>query len=314
MKIAILGAGFCGLALSFYLSKRGQRQVTVIDKSGIGAGASGIAAGLLHPYVGFKGRLNWRGREALEETGKLLILAGQNCRSGILRIPQCDQQESLFQESADHYDDIDLYRIDHPGITFSSGILIRSGLTVDCRSYLNSLWRLSANQGCVFRKQTVQSLSELADYDTVVICSGLLAKQLLGIRLKLIKGQLLKFQWPARWPPLPYSTVSKKYIVMEGSDACWVGGTYERHFDHGNPDEPVARDEILSDLKAFMPELARQPILDCQAGIRAFAPDKRPLIRQLDQKTWVFTGMGSKGLLYHALMAKEFVDGHLISG
>jgi len=314
MKFAVVGAGFCGLALSYYLSKKNLYDITLIDQVGIAAGASGIAAGLLHPYVGFKGRLNWRGHEALQETKHLLALTGQNCPSGILRIPRSDEQWRLFQEGAALYDDMDLYEVNHPGILQREGVLIHSGLTVNCQSYLHELWNLAKNQGCTLKKQTIKSLQELHEFDAVVICNGPLAMQLLGLRLKLIKGQLLKFQWPENWPPLLQSVVSCKYVVMEGNDACWVGGTYEHHFDHGNPDESIAREEILSDLQRFMPKLVESPILDCQAGIRVFAPDRRPLMQQVDPKTWVFTGMGSKGLLYHALMAKEFVDGHLISG
>ena len=40
-KIAIVGAGFAGLAAAYFLSQK--NHVTLFDKKGIGAGASGIA-------------------------------------------------------------------------------------------------------------------------------------------------------------------------------------------------------------------------------------------------------------------------------
>jgi len=304
MKIAIIGAGFCGLALAYYLSQQ-QHQITLIDKTGIGAGASGIAAGLLHPYVGFKGRLNWRGHEALNETRHLLEVAGQKCPLGILRIPRSEEQWSLFQEAASQHDDVEVCSVDHPGILAKEGILIHSGVTVNCTAYLKVLWEVVQENGCAFKQQSVSNLDELQDYDSVIICHGPLAKELLGIRLKLIKGQLLRFEWPQHLPPLRQSIVSKKYVVMDGETSCWVGGTYEHDFEHENPDQLTAQDEILADLERFIPALAKAPILDCQSGIRTLAPDRRPFYKQFDKRTWVFTGMGSKGLLYHAMMAKE---------
>ncbi len=61
-------------------------------------------------------------------------------------------------------------------------------------------------------------------------------------------------------------------------------------------------------VKALIPALANAPILNCQAGIRAFTKDRRPKAIPVSSKTWVFTGLGSKGLLYHALLAKEFAS------
>lgn len=51
MNIAIIGAGFSGLALAYFLLQS-SAHVTLFDAVGIGGGASGIATGLLHPYPG----------------------------------------------------------------------------------------------------------------------------------------------------------------------------------------------------------------------------------------------------------------------
>ncbi|HRD55095.1 MAG TPA: FAD-dependent oxidoreductase, partial [Parachlamydiaceae bacterium] len=50
MKIAIIGAGFAGLATAWHLLQHQDKiplEVTIFDSSGFGGGASGIAAGLL---------------------------------------------------------------------------------------------------------------------------------------------------------------------------------------------------------------------------------------------------------------------------
>ena len=116
MKIAIIGAGFAGLAAAYYLSEN--FQVTLFDLKGIGGGASGISSGLLHPYPGEKGRRSWHAAKALEATRELLKVAEDELGrpvanyEGILKIGEClDPEEDVEQLSSDTF-------------------LIKSGITV----------------------------------------------------------------------------------------------------------------------------------------------------------------------------------------
>src|SRR4051794_38558010 len=81
MQIAIIGAGFAGLAAAWTLlhSKiHSQKvQVTLFDEVGIGAGASGVAAGLMHPYTNAHSKLNREGYEGFEASMQLLTAAEQ---------------------------------------------------------------------------------------------------------------------------------------------------------------------------------------------------------------------------------------------
>src|SRR5437899_528183 len=76
MKIAIIGAGLAGLATCYQLlsTKNSDIEVHVFDKQGIGKGASGIAAGLVHPYRRDYDRYIWNGKEAFHETLKLITV------------------------------------------------------------------------------------------------------------------------------------------------------------------------------------------------------------------------------------------------
>ncbi|CAG9460625.1 unnamed protein product [Pedinophyceae sp. YPF-701] len=93
---SFIGAGLAGLATTWHLvdvaSKRGLNAVTVdlYDAKGIGAGASGAAAGLLHAY-GPRGKVLWRGPEAFDAARTLLRAAGAHgedpvrARHGLVR-------------------------------------------------------------------------------------------------------------------------------------------------------------------------------------------------------------------------------------
>jgi glycine/D-amino acid oxidase-like deaminating enzyme len=57
----------------------------------------------------------------------------------------------------------------------------------------------------------------------------------------------------------------------------------------------------------LMPALKSSVVIGCRAGVRASTPDHRPIVKQVDERIWIFTGLGSKGLLYHALFAEQLV-------
>ena len=76
LNCAVIGAGFSGLALCYYLLDKGQK-VTVFDGKGVGGEASGIASGLMHPYPGHEARLSWKGQEAMESSKELFKIVAQ---------------------------------------------------------------------------------------------------------------------------------------------------------------------------------------------------------------------------------------------
>eukprot|EP00803_Ostreobium_quekettii_P003434 evm.model.scf_1024.1 EVM.evm.TU.scf_1024.1 scf_1024:6397-9038(+) len=85
-------------------------QVEVYDMCGIAAGASGASAGLLHPYS-VKGKMMWRGREAMASAMRLVKaaevaasrLTGDDAqvicwRNGLVRVAQTRKQVSGFRQ------------------------------------------------------------------------------------------------------------------------------------------------------------------------------------------------------------------------
>ena len=86
---------------------------------------------------------------------------------------------------------------------------------------------------------------------------------------------------------------------------CILGSTYEHEFNTPNPEPEVAIPELRKKVESFFPKLAKAEVLDIRAGIRASTKGQRlPIVGNVSEKVWFITGMGSKGLLYHAWLGE----------
>ncbi len=325
MQIAIVGAGFSGLAACWNLLQHpalGKRiKVVVFDEGGIGAGSSGMAAGLMHPYVGVHAKLNWMGIQGIAATQKLLDVAsaaqGKAVANycGILRLALSASQESDYKRcAAIHTAEVEWWDSQRcqalvPGLGGSPGLFIKTGASVFCPLYLAGLWKACQALGAVLEIKTVESLQELHAFDAVIVATGALVKafpELSHLPITPVKGQLLEYAWPAGIEPLPAPLNSVNYLVMsESGGSCFAGATYEREFRSALPDPAFAQAEIGPKIAEMFPPLAAAQVVGCRAGLRASAAQRKPLMGRLDSRIWYLTGMGSKGLLYHALFAES---------
>lgn len=328
MKIAILGAGFSGLAVAWTLLQRKLKntniEVTLFDAEGIASGASGVAAGLLHPFAGAHAKLNRFGYEGFNATLELLNASEKalGCRpfdpSGILRTAISPLQAEEFQICAQkHPQDVQLMSADEveaflPGIARAPGILIKNGITIYPEAYLDGLFLNCLERGLVFHQQKIDSLDALKDFDRIVVAMGadcISLKELSHLKLSYTKGQILELQWPADLPPLPIALNSHIYCVMlPDKKRCLVGSTYEKQFASREPDWEIAKREILPKLALLYPPLKDAKVINCRTGIRVSGPQHLPLMQKFSERCFVLTGMGSKGLLYHAFYANKLCD------
>lgn len=328
MKIAILGAGFSGLAVTWWLLQRKLKnssiEVTLFDAKGVASGASGVAAGLLHPFAGFHAKLNRFGYEGVDATLELLNAAerGMNYRpfdlSGILRPAISSVQADEFNICSQKYPkDVQWMTIDDiqallPGMAKIPGILINNGITVYSEMYLKGLFLTCLEHGLIFHQQKIDSLDALKEFDRIVVAIGANCgslKELSHLDLRYTKGQILELLWPTDLPALPLALNSHIYCVMlPDKTSCLVGSTYEKQFASEEPDWEIAKREILPKLAFLYPPLKNAQVINCRSGIRASGPQHLPILERLSERLFVLTAMGSKGLLYHALYAKKLCD------
>jgi glycine/D-amino acid oxidase-like deaminating enzyme len=302
MKTIVVGAGFAGLALSYHLLQRGYL-VELYDEKGIGEGASGTSSGLLHPYVGEKVKRSWRANEALAETRALLEAAAIFSRqkvadfSGLTRVATLEQAEALktYPDVKELSDNL---------------FLIESGITVYSKAYLEGLYQACLAKGLIFKKEKIESLSLEADLSFFALGAGIFSfKESEEMGLRPVRGQVLLCEWPDDLPFLERSILGKGHIVPLSGGDVHLGATYER----GSLDVEPKIEEALVDLgkkaKGLIPKWDTITVKEGRAGIRVARPGHYfPVLKRVREKSWAITGMGSRGLLYHAYAAKILVD------
>jgi glycine/D-amino acid oxidase-like deaminating enzyme len=271
MKIAVIGAGYAGLAIAWHLLQKGV-SVTVFDG---GEGASHASTGLLHKRPGKKALLTKWADEGMREALVLLQAASGSSpvflQNGILRIKDGEQT----------YDP--------------------EGITVFSKKYLHCL--KEACSGAEFRYERIEAVTQVDTFDRVVWTVGADTEKFFAIPLKRTIGQCLVCRCKE---PIGMSLLSQGHITpTEDPEVCLVGSTYE-HTETRNIQKAF---DLLKQCATFYPPAAEFTILDVRWGIRV-APKTGyiPIVQKVSPNAWVFTGLGSRGLIYHGLFGKSVAE------
>lgn len=313
-KIAIIGSGFAGLALGYFLSPFSE--LFFYHDLPLEDSASAIASGLLHPFTGY--HYAKRGHEGMEATKSLLEISekmlGQSvitCQ-GIVRPIVTERQGECFQKMArDHALPLwskEEFQRHFPFLPARTALFIPEGLTIDTLLYLKGLKAFLTAQGTHFIRQKIDHLDALRGFDAIVIAAAMGCKQIeqtADLPIEPVRGQLIGLMPPF---PLPYSLNSHTYIVMRGKEHCLIGATFEH--PETNPND--ALEEMKARAFILYPQLKESKQWALFSQTRA-TPLHRgaPLVgsvKYAKTPTYFLTGLGSKGLLYHALLARELAQ------
>jgi len=305
MNIAIVGAGFAGLSSAWHLTACGC-QVTLFDKTGIGGGASGMAAGLLHSFLGTRARKSEFADEGMQEALYLLKIASEYgpvaTYNGILRPPTSIEQQEDFQKTALEYPETEWWEEDRvmqsaPFLKPSPALFIRSGITVDCPRYLNNLFYALQKKGVQLVAQEVDHDSDFSQFDRVLFTVGAGVRKFLhDSPLSIVKGQILEVAIPYA---LPFAIAGSAYCTGTS-----LGATFERNFKDLEPDLPKAEAYIRPRMATTSKELSELEALSVRADARVYTPEKLPRLYKLSETKLLATGLGARGLLYHGLLGR----------
>lgn len=123
------------------------------------------------------------------------------------------------------------------------------------------------------------------------------------------------------YPEHSPSILSDAWVSVQGPRALHVGSTWEWNSTNYYRDVPIteaskALEELLPKASAVYPSIRTWEVAGAVAGLRAMPPltpqGSLPLLGSVDNilggnyscKYWLFAGLGSRGLLYHAWLGK----------
>ena len=306
MRIAVIGAGFSGLAVSWNLLNL-KNQVVVFDL--FLEGASAIAAGLLHPYVGEEGRRSLFATEAMQKTEELLHIATRSLREevfreGIVRVAQNEKQRKTYKNHCVVFRDIIDLGNDH--------FLIKSGKTVFCKRYLQGMRLAIAERGGQFITEKIADLEQLKIFDQIVVAAGASIRdfpELEQLKLRFVKGQVLTCEIPIDLQ-IERSLVGKGYLATSHNiGICHVGATYERHDLTETVDLLNTQNLLFTKASSFYRDIWQLKPIDCSSAIRVMRQGHYlPVATKVSNKVWIITAMGSRGLLYHAYFGEKLAQ------
>lgn len=336
----ILGAGLAGLSLADELQEN-NFSVTVIDKNGIAAGASGTPGGLVNPATGRRGKKSWKAElcyDAIAQNlGKVQETTTQAfyLNNGLLRPALLKKMARKMKEQHENtcwpegwcaWKGEEEIKEMHPGITcVDGGYWLPIGLTVDVGAYLRTYAAYLEHCGVdFFLHESPGIINDAAKWKVVFEAAEINAKHIIfaighntayspfwdWLPIHLIKGQVAKFKTAGKPLDFSHSISSLGYMAVgEETDTFVQGSTYEHDFEDLRPDSE-GESYLRKRLRRTLPQLEERVIMiDQWAGVRTSTPDKKPIMGRhpVHQNLHLFTGLGSKGLLYSKFLAKHYV-------
>lgn len=339
-NITVIGGGLAGLAVTYHLLNQSTfTRIRILDQAGVGeAGASSVAGGLLHP-LSPRGKIVYRGLEGIKETNVLLEAAlteDENIvlRDQLYRVATSEKNAVAFQKTAQDIPHICEWvsQADMQIICNSNdvhgGLLLKNGCKViDVPSYLRGLWKacesVAQDNKCSLSWTQINGTANdwLKDNgkedETVVYAagSGLFDSNLLGeyascFPVQLVHGQSLELRYEdSNSNKVNDALLCGKYVSPLSDPAfVLVGSTHEFK------ETLMPQDEVIRELRdrtfGVAPNVWQQcAVHKVTRGTRVQTErgknGRLPIIGQLPASNhWVFTGLSSRGLLYHAMYGK----------
>ncbi|KAK6942252.1 FAD dependent oxidoreductase [Dillenia turbinata] len=204
-------------------------------------------------------------------------------------------------------------------------------LFLACRNLIKemSIQGFGQKELCLHR-ESITNLHELAgEYNAVIVCLGAkidMLPELAGrLPLRTCRGVIAHLQLPfnlgENYPKDGPSILSDAWLAVHGCCDLRMGSTWEWKSRNYSPVVPaeeasMALEELIPKASVVYPSISNWTFVGARAGLRAMPPltplGSLPLLGCIDDyvggnyscKYWLFGGLGSRGLLYHAWLGK----------
>jgi glycine oxidase len=341
--VVVIGAGVIGLSCAWRIAASGL-SVAVIDRAGPGAGASGVAAGMLAPATeadfGGQGLLalnlasaaRWPGfgADLSERSGR----EAGHVQSGALTVAvDRDDAEELARLHAFQLDlDLDARMLTRsecrelePGLApgIAGGVLTPEDGFVEPRALAAALAvAIDADGGELIiamepeievtggRVTGVQTLAGPFKADNVVLAAGAWSAEVAGLPpeaippVRAVKGQILRLRASGAPPASRILRTPRCYIVPRAGGEVVIGATMEERGDSHVTAGGVR--ELLEAAWEVLPETDELKLAETAAGLRPATPDGLPLVgRSAIDGLILATGHHRNGIL----LAPSTADG-----
>lgn len=305
-KIAVVGAGLSGLAIAWHLKKCDPKcSITVYDPL-IASERSSSLASLLYPFTGMRSKLNEDGFQAFNDSLELLKLASKNIdvpfyrKIPLLKIPKDIREEKAFITASESFSDLH-WHLDP--VSKKYGLWNENVIQVRSDKYLEALLQNCINLNIEYEKRLFIQEDE-KNFDQIVYATGHLAFK--ETHFTVLKGQALIIKWPSSDFNLNHCLIHEGLHLIPSFDkeSIYIGNTFEREFDNLEPNIEKAIELLWPLLEKILPTVTKDLIIEVKAGARLTAPNRLPKIGRISSNKWIFTALGSKGLLYHSYLAK----------
>ncbi len=326
----IAGAGLAGASAAFELSRR--ERVLIID-AWIRQAASRIPLGLFSPLMSRRARPVWNVEAAVDSLHRLLEMTSGSdllLPAGLLKPARTREQAAEFEDASVRWPDHgSWYTAGHalekwPGINAPFGMLdVLQGAAIPMGKWVDRLISKALEQGATHFTDTrvlgwdesdgevrlrVDAPTKTRIYTAkrVILALGggyRAFPRLTDLDLHPIKGQWIRAKLPSGAGTLPPVSAYGYCASVDGH--AIIGSTYEHHFDHLNPTVEAGR-QLLEDASQMIPCLRDAQIIDAGAAVRVTVPGIRlPMVGPLPhhKRTWILSGLGSKGLLLAPFLA-----------
>lgn len=343
-KIAIVGGGIFGSALAYVLTRDGF-DVTLFERTSIGAYASSKNAGNLNPLHGTPSALlpfaleSFRLHQAIAGELAALKSAHYNLLPSHRILLELDEskRESL-KKSTDLFantegfstEELDFDALHHLEPRLSKdvrfGILTKGSLAVDSYLLTMSLAQGAERLGAKYVFESVLGVVKKGDRiagvqtrqgtfacDEIVFTTGPWVGETqtcldIDIDIEPVKGELLLMQLSGR--SLDYDfTWGLSCLYKRRNNQVWVGGTFERcGFDMTPSLEN--RESMLDRAARIIPEIREAKLLEHVVGLRPMTSSGLPIVGRVNtwQNAYLANGGGSKGVLLSVGIARVIRD------